>query len=94
MVKCTLLRRLSHAEYSACKARDVLGREIDGVVLTASVFDWTPPSSRKAYDSNLSGFDFSEIAAPLLMVHRVDDQCVATEIKNWRHSRPHKGEVQ
>jgi hypothetical protein len=94
VAKCPLLRRLSHAECSACKARDVLGREIDGVVLTASVFDWAPPSWRKAYDSNLSGFDFSEIAAPLLMVHRVDDQCVATEMKNWRHSRQYKGEVQ
>jgi hypothetical protein len=94
VVKFPLLRRLSHAECSACKARDVLGREIDGVVLTASAFDWAPPSWRKAYDSNLSGFDFSEIAAPLLMVHRVDDQCVATEMKNWRHSRQYKGEVQ
>ena len=54
------------------------GKEVDGVVLTASVFDWAPATWRLLNDSNLSDFDFSQISSPLLIVHHADDRCVAT----------------
>lgn len=128
----------SQGATSAAYAGKALGKEIDGVVLTASVFDWAPAAWRLLSDSNLSDFDLSKIAAPLLIVHHVDDKCVATtyagaikvagkfpfiavhggtpvqdngcgpkgphgflgreeavatEIKNWMHTRPYKTEI-
>jgi hypothetical protein len=68
----------SQGTTSAAYTGRVLGKEIDGVVLTASVFEWAPSSWRYLSDSNLSDFDFSKISAPLLIVHHVDDKCVAT----------------
>lgn len=68
----------SQGATSAAYAGKALGKEIDGVVLTASVFDWAPASWRMLSDSNLSDFDLSKISAPLLIVHHVDDKCVAT----------------
>lgn len=68
----------SQGATSAAYAGKALGKDIDGVVLTASVFEWAPASWRFLSDSNLSDFDFSKIAAPLLVVHHVDDKCVAT----------------
>ncbi len=68
----------SQGATSAAYAGKALGKEIDGVVLTASVFDWAPAAWRLLSDSNLSDFDLSKIAAPLLIVHHVDDKCVAT----------------
>ena len=68
----------SQGATSAAYAGKALGKEIDGVVLTASVFDWAPAAWRFLSDSNLSDFDLSKIAAPLLIVHHVDDKCVAT----------------
>lgn len=68
----------SQGTTSAAYAGRVLGKDIDGVVLTASVFEWAPASWRYLHDSNLKDFDFSAIAAPLLVVHHEDDRCVAT----------------
>ena len=68
----------SQGTTSAAYAGKALGKEIDGVVLTASVFEWAPSSWRYLSDSNLTDFDFSKISAPLLIVHHVDDKCVAT----------------
>lgn len=68
----------SQGTTSAAYTGKALGKEIDGVVLTASVFEWAPSSWRYLSDSNLSDFDFSKISAPLLIVHHVDDKCVAT----------------
>jgi len=36
------------------------------MVLTASVFEWAPPPWRLLHDSNLSGFDFSQISMPFI----------------------------
>lgn len=68
----------SQGATSAAYAGKALGKEVDGVVLTASVFDFAPASWRLLSDSNLSDFDLSKISVPLLIVHHVDDKCVAT----------------
>ncbi len=68
----------SQGTTSAAYTGKALGNEIDGIVLTASVFEWAPSSWGYLSDSNLSDFDFSKISAPLLIVHHVDDRCVAT----------------
>jgi hypothetical protein len=59
----------SRGAVSAASAGMRLGRSVDGVVLTATVF----LASRR--QPGLSGFDFSSIPAPLLFVHHVDDGC-------------------
>lgn len=68
----------SQGATSAAYAGKALGREVDGVALTASVFEWAPPSWRFLHDSNLSNFDFAQIPSPVLVVHHIDDRCVAT----------------
>lgn len=68
----------SQGTTSVAYAGKALGKAVDGVVLTASVFEWAPSAWRFLYDSNLVDFDFSQIAAPLLFVHHADDRCVAT----------------
>jgi len=68
----------SQGTTSAAYTGKALGDEIDGVVLTASVFERAPSSWGYLSDSNLSDFDLSKISAPLLIVHHVDDKCVVT----------------
>jgi hypothetical protein len=68
----------SQGSTSAAYAGKALGKDIDGVILTASVFEWAPASWRFLHDSNLSDFDFAQISAPILIVHHADDRCVAT----------------
>ena len=59
----------SRGTISAASAGRRLGKEVDGVVLTATLF----LASRT--QPGLSGFDFSTIPSPLLFVHHVDDGC-------------------
>ncbi len=68
----------SQGSTSVAYAGKAFGKEVDGIVLSASVFDWAPASWRFLNDSNLSDFDFSQIPSPLLIVHHADDRCVAT----------------
>lgn len=68
----------SQGSTSAAHAGKALGKEVAGIVLTASVFAAAPASWRLLHDPNLSDFDFAQIQAPLLIVHHVDDRCVAT----------------
>lgn len=68
----------SQGSTSAAYAGKALGKDIAGVVLTASVFAAAPASWRLLHDPNLSDFDFAQVQAPLLIVHHVDDRCVAT----------------
>ncbi len=68
----------SQGSTSAAYAGKALGKDIAGVILTASVFAAAPASWRLLHDPNLSDFDFAQIQAPLLIVHHVDDRCVAT----------------
>ena len=68
----------SQGATSAAYVGKALGKEVDGVALTASVFEWAPASWRYLHDSNLSNFDFAQIPSPVLIVHHVDDRCVAT----------------
>lgn len=68
----------SQGSTSAAFTGKSLGKAIDGMVLTASVFEWAPPAWRLLHDSNLSDFDFLQISTPLLFVHHADDRCVAT----------------
>jgi pimeloyl-ACP methyl ester carboxylesterase len=62
----------SRGTISAASAGSRLGKEVDGVVLTATVF----LSSRGG--PGLSQFDFSSVASPLLFVHHVNDGCRST----------------
>ena len=59
----------SRGTLSAAAAGSRLGKTVDGVVLTATVF----LASRR--QPGLNGFDFSSIPVPLLFVHHVDDGC-------------------
>ncbi|MDP2107865.1 MAG: alpha/beta hydrolase, partial [Rhodocyclaceae bacterium] len=68
----------SQGATSAAYVGKALGKEVDGVVLTAAVFEWAPAAWQSLHDSNLSDFDFAQISVPLLIVHHVDDRCVAT----------------
>jgi len=68
----------SQGSTSAAFVGKALGKEVDGVALTASVFAWAPASWGHLSDSNLSDFDFAQIQAPLLIVHHRDDPCAIT----------------
>ena len=54
-----------------------LGAQVDGIVLTATMFRQTGRRSQNP-GQGLSKFDFATIKRPLLLVHHVDDQCDVT----------------
>jgi len=62
----------SRGTISAASAGRRLGKQIDGVVLTSTLF----LANRR--QQGLSGFDYSTIPSPLLFVHHVDDGCNVT----------------
>jgi hypothetical protein len=62
----------SRGTVSAAAAGRSLGKNIDGVILTATLFN----SSRT--QPGLGGFDFGSIPSPLLFVHHVNDGCAYT----------------
>ncbi len=62
----------SRGTISAASAARRLGRTVDGVALTSTVF----LANRR--QPGLNGFDFSSIPVPLLFVHHVDDGCEST----------------
>jgi Serine aminopeptidase, S33 len=62
----------SRGTISAASAGKRLGKGVDGVVLTATLF---LASGKRP---GLSGFDFSSIPTPLLFVHHVSDGCTYT----------------
>jgi hypothetical protein len=62
----------SRGTVSAAGAGRSLGKSVDGVVLTATLFN----SSRT--QPGLGGFDYASISAPLLFVHHVSDGCTYT----------------
>jgi dienelactone hydrolase len=62
----------SRGTISAASAGRRLGKEVDGVVLTATLFLATRAQP------GLSGFDYSSIPSPLLFVHHVEDGCTYT----------------
>lgn len=64
----------SRGTISAANAGARLRAQVNGVVLTATVF----LSARRAGRPGLSGFDFGSIPAPLLLVHHVEDECYVT----------------
>ena len=61
----------SRGTVSAASLGRRLGKTVDGVVLTSTVF-------LAGRQRGLSGFEFSSISAPLLFVHHVDDGCAGT----------------
>jgi hypothetical protein len=61
----------SRGTVSAASLGRRLGKGVDGVVLTSTVF-------LAGRQRGLSGFDFSSISVPLLFVHHVDDGCAGT----------------
>ena len=62
----------SRGTISAASAGSRLGKAVDGVVLTATLFNAT---GRRP---GLSGFDFAAIPTPVLFVHHVNDGCAYT----------------
>lgn len=62
----------SRGTLSAASGGRRLGKAVDGVVLTATLFLATPQQP------GLSRFDFSAIPSPLLFVHHVNDGCTYT----------------
>jgi hypothetical protein len=62
----------SRGTVSAAYAGMALGKAVDGVVLTSSVFNAGPGGA------GLSGFDYAALQAPLLLVHHADDGCSVT----------------
>ena len=62
----------SRGTISAASVARRLGKSVDGVVLTATLFLAT------RQQPGLSGFDFSAVPTPLLFVHHVDDGCAYT----------------
>jgi pimeloyl-ACP methyl ester carboxylesterase len=64
----------SRGTVSAANAGAGLREQVNGVVLTATVF----LSSRGPGRPGLSGFDFASITAPLLLVHHTEDECEIT----------------
>jgi hypothetical protein len=62
----------SRGTISAAAIGSRLGKAVDGVALTATLF----LATRR--QPGLSGFDFSSIPSPLLFVHHVDDGCAYT----------------
>jgi len=71
----------SQGSTSAAFVGKALGREVDGVVLTASVFVWAPAAWGFLHDSNLTDFDYAQLQAPLLLVHHREDPCAITPYK-------------
>ena len=68
----------SRGTVSAAAASRQLGKAVDGVVLTATLFN----ASRT--QPGLNGFDFATIPVPLLFVHHVDDGCAYTPYSSAR----------
>jgi len=62
----------SRGTVSAASAGKRLGKEIDGVVLTSTVF------LANKRQQGLSNFDYAAIPSPLLFVHHVNDGCSVT----------------
>ncbi len=62
----------SRGTVSAAYAAAALGKAVDGVVLTSSVFNAGPGGP------GLSGFDYASLQAPLLLMHHADDACPVT----------------
>lgn len=62
----------SRGTVSAASIGRRVGKDVDGVVLTATLF----LATRK--QPGLGGFDFASISSPLLFVHHVDDGCAYT----------------
>jgi len=68
----------SRGTVSAAAAGARLAKTIDGVVLTATLFN----ASRN--QPGLGGFDFGKIPVPLLFVHHTDDGCAYTPYSGAR----------
>jgi pimeloyl-ACP methyl ester carboxylesterase len=68
----------SRGTISAASAGSRLGKAVDGVVLTATLF---LASKRQP---GLSGFDFASIPSPVLFVHHIDDACTYTPYSSAR----------
>jgi hypothetical protein len=67
----------SRGTISAASLGARFGREVTGVVLTATMFRSTPRRAREP-GPGLSKFDFAAIGKPLLFVHHASDSCEVT----------------
>jgi hypothetical protein len=69
----------SRGSISAAGTGRVLGPGVSGVVLTSTVF-----LAARRGGPGLSGFDYSTISAPVLLVHHTDDGCAYTPYRSAR----------
>ena len=74
----------SRGTVSAAYVGRALGSDIAGVVLTASVYR-ASGGRRRGGRPGLSGFDFSGIKSPVLLVHHRDDGCDTTPYSEAKH---------
>ncbi len=68
----------SRGSISAAATGAALGKSVDGVVLTSTVY----LAARGG--PGLSGFDFARISAPVLIVHHAEDSCSVTPMREAR----------
>jgi hypothetical protein len=67
----------SRGSVSAAALAARFGRQVAGAVLTSTMFRQTDRNSKEP-GPGLSGFDFTTIKIPLLLVHHASDQCGVT----------------
>ncbi len=68
----------SRGSTSAAAAGRALGNNVSGVILTSSMY----VAARSG--QGVSGFNFAEISAPVLLVHHADDRCAYTPYREAR----------
>ena len=80
-------RGSTSAAYGAMRLQGVIGSEPDGIVLTSSLVVPVPPQTTPVDDDSLlrvgiapdsAGLSLSQIRAPVLVMHHVNDQCFVT----------------
>jgi hypothetical protein len=80
-------RGSTSAAYGAIRLQGVIGSEPDGIVLTSSLVVPVPPQGTPVDDDSLlrvgvapdsAGLSLSQIRAPVLVMHHVNDQCFVT----------------
>ncbi len=73
----------SRGTVSAAYVGRAMGTDVAGVVLTSSVYLATG-GRRGGGQAGLSGFDFADIKAPVLLVHHAEDGCNNTPYREAR----------
>ena len=75
----------SRGSISAAATGRVLGDSVSGIVLTSTVY-----LAAKS-GPGLSGFDYSKISAPVLLVHHAEDSCFVTPLREAKKLAESRG---